>query len=224
MFQAGNCPSGHGPVLFRVDGTMKHACTGVILAGGLNSRFSGKEKAFLRIGEKCFIERVLDVFSGIFQEIILVTNNAVAHLQWDVRIVADIYPFRSSLTGLHAGLFYAEHPYAFFTACDTPFLQRELVESLVEAIDPRFDIVLPETEKGLEPLCAVYSRKCLKPIQEQLDRKDLQVRKIYEHMKVKKLSEEFLREKDPLLLSLVNVNTPEELAGAEALAARHGLV
>ena len=52
----------------------KYPCTGVILAGGLNTRFSGKEKAFLKIDGMCILDRVLDTFKAVFHEIILVTN------------------------------------------------------------------------------------------------------------------------------------------------------
>ena len=83
---------------------MKISCSGVILAGGLNTRFSGKEKALVRVGGKRIIDRILAVFNGLFEEIILVTNNPLRYIEWDVNIVTDLFPIRSSLTGIHAGL------------------------------------------------------------------------------------------------------------------------
>ncbi|MEZ4551609.1 MAG: NTP transferase domain-containing protein [Desulfobacterales bacterium] len=97
------------------------ACTGVILAGRLNTRFSGKNKAFIRFGDHRVIDHIYAVFRSVFDEIILVTNQPAAYLGFDLTIVTDIFAARSSLTGIHTGLFYARTPFIFVTACDTPF-------------------------------------------------------------------------------------------------------
>ena len=103
---------------------MTPPCTGVILAGGENRRFSGKNKAFVQVAGKRILDHIYGVFSDLFEEIILVTNNPLQYLEWDFNIVTDLFSIRSSLTGIHAGLFYATNPHAFFAACDTPFLFR----------------------------------------------------------------------------------------------------
>ena len=193
------------------------SCTGVILAGGLSSRFLGKNKAFLRIGDQRIIDRMYSVFRNFFEEIILVTNDPLQYLEWDFKIVTDIFPTRSSLTGIHAGLYFSMTPYAFFAACDAPFLKGEIIEAIVNQKDPRFDVVIPETSKGLEPLCAVYSKKCLRPIERQLARQDFKIRRFFPKNRVKKISEQLLRQKDPVLLSFFNINTPLELATAEEM-------
>ncbi|MDM8524945.1 molybdenum cofactor guanylyltransferase [Desulfococcaceae bacterium HSG8] len=199
---------------------MKFPCTGVILAGGLNTRFSGLNKAFIRIRGQYILDYIYDVFKELFQEIILVTNEPLQYLDRDFMITTDLFPIRSSLTGIHAGLFCAANPYAFFIACDTPFLKKELIEILLEAIEPGTDIIIPETSAGLEPLCAVYSKKCLLPAEQQL-RKDLRIRGFFKKMRVKKIPEHVLRKADTDLISFFNINTPEELARAEELIPEH---
>ncbi|MBW2338712.1 MAG: molybdenum cofactor guanylyltransferase [Deltaproteobacteria bacterium] len=139
---------------------MTFPCSGVILSGGLSTRFDGAHKAFMRVGGKRIIDRLYEVFSDLFDEIILVTNHPEQFLNLDLTIVTDIFDLRSSLTGIHAGLFYMKNPYAFFSACDTPFLNKALVEILVEQIEQKFDIIMPETAAGFEPLCAIYSKLC----------------------------------------------------------------
>ena len=136
---------------------MTFPCTGVILSGGLNTRFNGQNKAFIRVGQRRILDRLYDIFSDLFAEIILVTNQPLKFLDWDLTIVTDIFPVRSSLTGIHAGLFYMQNPFAFFSACDTPFLQKDLVSTLVEQIEDNMDIIMPQTAAGYEPLCAIYS-------------------------------------------------------------------
>jgi len=197
---------------------MKPSVTGVILAGGQNTRFSGTNKALIRVGEKCILDRIYGVFSDLFEEIILVTNDPIQYLEWDLNIVTDLFPIRCSLTGIHTGLFYITTPYAFFAACDIPFLKKGLVETMLNHIEPDVDIVIPETSKGFEPLCAVYSKKCLKPVEQQLVKQELKIRHVFQKVRVNKLPESILRQNDPDLVSFYNINTHDDLVRAEYLA------
>lgn len=196
---------------------MPYSFTGIILAGGLNTRFSGTNKALMQIGGVQILDRIYDVFSNIFEEIILVTNDPVKYAGWDLKIVTDIYPFRSSLTGIHAGIFYSTKSHSFITACDTPFLNKELVEAILCAVEPQIDIVIPETSTGLEPLCAVYSKRCQKPIENQLEKQLFKIDRFFNKVRVKKISEKDLRAKDPELASFFNVNTPSSLEKAKSI-------
>ncbi len=196
---------------------MKIPCSGVILAGGLNSRFSGSNKAFIRVGKKRIIDHIYNVFTELFEEIILIANDPIQYLEWDCIITTDIFQIRSSLTGIHAGLFYTSNPFVFFAACDTPFLKKELVETIIGSIETRSDVIIPETSAGLEPLCAVYSKQCLKPVEQQLIDNKLKIQGLFNKIKVKKISETILREKDAELVSFFNINTPDDLDIAEEM-------
>lgn len=196
---------------------MKHPCSGIILAGGQNIRFSGQNKAFISIGGKRILDHIYEVFNKLFAEIILVTSDPLQYIKWDLNIAADLSPIRSSLTGIHAGLFYSTNPYSFFIACDTPFLKIKMVEAIINSIEPDVDIILPETSKGIQPLCAVYSKQCLKHVERQLTRKELQIRRFFKKVRVKKLPENLLRKNDPDLLSFFNINTPDDLAKAKEI-------
>jgi len=196
---------------------MKFPCTGVILAGGMNTRFSGQDKAFLSVGGKRIIDRLYSIFNALFEDIILVTNDPYKYLEWDINIVTDLYPVRSSLTGIHAGLFYTSNPFAFFAACDIPFLKKELVETLINNIEQGIDVVVPETKAGFEPLCAVYSKECLKQVEQQIIQNKLAIRHLFKKRRVKKIPEKVLREKDPDLISFFNINTPHDQEKAEKI-------
>ena len=196
---------------------MKLPCTGVILAGGRNTRLSGKNKAFLYIRGKRIVDHIYAIFKDLFEDIILVTNDPLKYLEMDCHIVTDIFSIRSSLTGIHAGLFYASTQHSFFSACDTPFLKKELVETVIEGIEPGMDVVIPETSAGLEPLCAVYSKRCLKPIEQELIRKKLKIQNFFKKLRVKKIPEEILVKIDPDLTSFFNINTPDDMLKAEAI-------
>ena len=197
---------------------MPHPCTGVILSGGLSTRFNGRNKALIDVGGKCLLDRLYSVFSKLFDEIILVTNDPLQFVDWDLTIVTDIYPVRSSLTGIHAGLFYMKNQFAFISACDTPFLKKDLVATLLEKIDPNQDIIMPETEAGLEPLCAIYSKRCLNTAAHHILQNKFKIQLALRSHRLKKIPESLLRKTDPELISFFNINAPADLAKAEALA------
>jgi len=190
----------------------KISCAGIILAGGLNRRLEGQNKALLPVGDQPILDLLVTLLRQFFNQIILVTNQPLAYVAYDVTIVTDLLPIRSSLTGIQAGLFHAQAPYAFLCACDMPFIKKELIEILMKAIEPRWDVIVPVTREGYQPLCAVYSKRCLKPIEDQLSRGDLKISNFFSRVKVKEIPEADLRAADPELISFFNINTQEDLA------------
>jgi len=193
------------------------SCTGIILAGGRGRRLSGANKAAIDIDGTPILDRIQRVFDTLFVETILVTRTPGAFLESGSMVVTDLFDGRSALTGIHAGLFYARTPYVFIAACDAPFIRGDLVALLLELITPGIDIVIPETGKGLEPLFAVYSRRCLEPVTRQLERQRFRVRDFFRKMRVRHVSEKRLRAVDPELVSFYNVNTPQDLAKARQM-------
>ena len=170
------------------------------------------------------MDRLYELFADLFEEIILVTNNPLNYLEWDMSIVTDLFSIRSSLTGIHAGLFYMKHPFGFFSACDTPFLKKDLVAMILGYVDATIDIVMPETSAGTEPLCAVYSKSCLQSVEAHLRRNKCKIQSALRKKRTKKIPEKALRPKDPELLSFFNINTPQDLARAEAIINRGAVI
>ena len=192
-------------------------CTGVILAGGQSKRFDGQNKAFIRIGGKRIVDRLLDAYTRLFDQIVIVTNDPAAYMDVDALIVTDHYSVRSSLNGLHAGLFAADHEWAFFTACDTPFIKGPLIQCVLDKIERKADIIIPSTSAGYEPMCAVYKKTCLPAMVWQLEHDLFKIDGLFRKVRVKKVVEAGLRAVDPELISFFNINTPEDLMQAETL-------
>jgi molybdopterin-guanine dinucleotide biosynthesis protein A len=195
-------------------------CSGVILAGGLSTRYSGENKAFLDIGGRRIIDIIYEIFASLFQEIVIVTNSPADYLDFNALIVTDIFPVRSSLTGIHAGLFYAANPFIFVTACDSPFIRKELVSLVLSGIAPHISVVIPETSKGMEPLFAAYSKSCLPVMAQHIKKDKLKIQRMFNRLKVRKIAESAIRQKDPDLISFFNINTPKDLEMARTMAQR----
>ncbi len=197
---------------------MKFNCTGVILAGGKNSRLQGKKKTFRKIGNTMILETIHDIFKRLFNEVIIVVNEPQDFADWDMNIVTDIIPARCALAGLHAGLFYASFPQAYVTACDAPFVNPKVIEYIVQQADPKCDVVLPRTDMGTETLSAVYSKACIPLIEKNLEQNIFMIKKFFRKKKVKEIPIEKLRQWDPDTRFIFNINTPEDLEKAKRMA------
>jgi molybdenum cofactor guanylyltransferase len=82
------------------------------------------------------------------------------------------------------------------------------------------DVVIPRVGHQLEPLHAVYAKACLPHIEERLLAGQLKIVEFLERVRVVEVAEaDVARFREPRV-AFMNVNTPEELAQAEALAAR----
>lgn len=192
---------------------------GIILAGGLGTRMGHMKKAFMQVGGKSILDRLLAVYAPLFPEIIISAREAEDFSAYEYPVAVDRFEARSSLTGIHAGLDAMTASHGFFAACDAPFLQTGLVERLLAEVSPDDDVVIPLKEDGYrEPLCAVYSKRCLIHVAEQLGREDFKIIRFFDKVRVKEVPVATLRAGDPELYSFYNVNRPEELAEAERLA------
>ena len=186
----------------------------IIVSGGLNSRMGGKNKAFLKIGGKTILSRQLNLLGKLFQDIVLVTRSPHHYKDYPVHLVTDIYEARSSLTGLHAGLYYAENDFSFVIPCDAPFIQEPLIHLIMGFVEPENDVVIPFYDGHYEPLCAVYSKRCVPEIEALLNIDDFRIYNFFKNIDLKTIPKATLQEADPGLISFFNVNTPESLEQA----------
>lgn len=190
---------------------LQPTCCAVILAGGRNTRMDGRNKAFLEVGGKPILDRLIGTLQPFFGEILLVTRQPELYAERPVRVVRDIIEARSSLTGVHAGLVNAGADFAFVVPCDAPFIQPALIRLLLDEIDPAVDVVVPVIDQYYEPLCAIYSKRCLGPIEAQLTRGDFKITRFFEKVRVKAIPLETIRQVDARMRSFFNINTPEAL-------------
>jgi molybdopterin-guanine dinucleotide biosynthesis protein A len=195
-------------------------CCAVILAGGLNSRMGGHNKAFLKVGDKTILERLLETIAPLFDEILLVTRQPERYSDLPLRVVTDIYPARSSLTGIHAGLKQAVAQFAFVLPCDAPFIKPDLVRFILNELQPSLDVIVPVIGHHYEPLCAIYSKRCLPHIESQLDHDDFAIINFFDRINLKTIPAQRIQTADTDMISFFNVNTPEALQKSQDMAER----
>ncbi len=185
--------------------------TGIILAGGRAARMGGINKAFIEVGGERLIDRTLRVYRPLFREIIISTNSPLEYLEFDARIVTDIYRGKGPLGGIHAGLLHASCEQAFVSACDMPYLSEAFIRHMMEKIGDH-DLAVPVTDRGCESLHAIYSRKCLPVIESQIERNALKVAHLFGKFKTLEIPGDEIRQFDPEGRLFANLNRPEDVS------------
>lgn len=196
--------------------------TGVILAGGQSSRM-GSNKALLPYRGGRFVEAIHRQLSGLFDEVLLVTNTPDQYSFLPCRKVADIFPGLGALAGLHSGLYHSGSEHIFAVACDMPYLNSALIRRLAAQRDS-FDVVIPESESGLEPLHAIYGWRCLGPMEDSLANGRKRIISFFADVRLRRYSRDEVALLDPDFASFRNINTPGDyfrLRGAEPEIARN---
>jgi len=184
-----------------------------ILAGGRATRFGGRDKSALVVGGITILERQIAALASVSDDLLLV---GAARDARDARAIPDLVAGCGPLGGLQAALTAARHDRVFVVACDMPHVEAPLVRHLA-ALAGDADAVVPRTERGYHPLCAVYARGCLAAVTRHLAERRFRMADLLASLRVRVVETADLEAfGDPQRL-LANVNTPAEYAGVEAL-------
>jgi molybdopterin-guanine dinucleotide biosynthesis protein A len=191
-----------------------------ILAGGLASRFAGTDKGALLVEGRTIFDRQVAELSRLTDDVLVVRAADVVpdrdtH-RIAPRVVADLVPGCGPLGGLHAALVEARGDTVFVIACDMPYVTAPFIEYLF-SLASDVDVVVPQTERGYHPLCAVYTRACLEPVAARLAGRRLAMRDLVAVMRTRVVTAEQIDRFGDRHRLLANVNTPAEYAGLEAL-------
>jgi len=124
-------------------------------------------------------------------------------------------PDSGPLGGLDAALTAARDDCVVLVAGDMPFITASFLEGLVALSDP-VDAVVPRTERGYHPLCAVYRRSCHPAVIRHLEERRLKMLELLEDLRVHVVDQEYIAMFGGERV-LANVNTPDELHDLEAL-------
>jgi FdhD protein len=194
--------------------TSRIPVTAAVLAGGRSMRM-GVDKTLLPVDGAPLLARVVDAVSLICEHTVIVTNRreqiAAAGLPPDTAVLIDEVPYQGPLGGLVTALRNAEDDWVLAVAADVPWLEPAVVRALWDHRDDA-QVVVAVTDKGIEPLLALYRRDCLGAASRVLASGRRRLVAMFPELKVVELPIERLRQADPSLRSLVNVNTAEDLA------------
>ncbi len=193
---------------------------GIILAGGRGLRL-GHDKVLETIGGKSLLQEVISRVDLIAKEVIVVTagERDLSRFagQPKLRVVTDILPAKGPLGGVYTGLVTSGFLYNLVVACDMPFLNEGLLRYMIK-VSAGFDIVSPRVGELVEPLHAVYSKKCVAPIEGMIREDRLSVNGLLRRVGVRYVEAREIDRFDPEHLSFFNINTKADMERARELA------
>lgn len=198
----------------------------LILAGGRSRRL--EDKCFRILRNKELILHVFGRVGTVVDEIVVALRNQeqvdrLRNLLPTSQIVLDENQNEGPLIGLLSGLSVIKTPYVFAAACDTPFIEPNVLRLLHRrAIEN--DGAIPVWDDGrLEPLCAVYCRdSAMQAAKRSVETGNMSMLGMIGRLdKLMRVPVEEFRKIDPHLLTFRNINTPEDLEWAERAIQRN---
>lgn len=99
----------------------------------------------MQLGDDSLIGHVIRRLRLVTDELLLITNNPTEYVHLDVLMRGDIISETGALGGIYTGLTYASHDAVLCVACDSPFLETNLLTYLVSVLG-EYDAVMPYTD------------------------------------------------------------------------------
>jgi molybdopterin-guanine dinucleotide biosynthesis protein A len=187
---------------------------GVILAGGQGRRMGGADKAFLPLAGKPLIRHVLDRLRPQVESVVLSANGDPSRFaEFGCPVVPD-EASQGPLSGILAALRHAEMlgaTHVVSTPVDTPFLPHDFVARLQEAAATAPDgLALARTADGDHPTSALWPVSLAPALAAFLAEGGAKVTRFTN-------AHGAAQADFPDATGFMNLNTPAELAAAEAL-------
>ncbi len=182
--------------------------SGIILAGGHSSRM-GQDKTLMPYMGETMVERTVKELRKAVDEIIIAGKDRSKYQIPGVVEVTDIYQEMGPLGGIHAGLLQIKNRVGFVIGCDLPFFTSKLASFLLSR-STGYDVVIPKKNNYREPLCAVYSKDCLGPIEKCLQSGIRKVCEFYPDVRVLEVEQEETSLIGKAEVLFYNINTSDE--------------
>ena len=172
----------------------------------------GAVKALLTLNGETLVERAVTALKPVTGEPIIIANSIEKYKFLNLSIYADCFNNAGPMGGIYTALKQCNTTHCFVLACDLPFVSGELLKIIYD-FGLSYDVVGVDAGRGVEPLCAVYSKQCLYSIRQHLDRRQYRITNFYPEKNVKVI---YLEQLDKEFSSeiLLNINTPEDLEEA----------
>lgn len=203
---------------------------GIVLAGGKSTRM-GRAKAGLEWHGSTLLHRVCGLIERVVDGPVVVVRapgQELPPLPSGIEITEDAREDRGPLEGLAAGLraLDGRAEAAYVSSTDVPLLHPAFVKAVLAAAARKdVDVALPVAQGFRHPLAAAYRTSLLADVEELIAADRMRPAFLFERCRVHELGEDelladrALAQGDPSLLSLLNVNDPQEYERALALSA-----
>ncbi len=194
----------------------------IVLCGGKSSRM-GRDKATLPFGPELMLQRVVRLLSVAVEPkditVVAAPHQRLPKLPAAVKVARDSHEFRGPLQGLATGLGEMGDKFdaIYATACDVPLLAPSFVTNMFHLLSD-YDVAVPFDGENHHSLAAVYRPQVLPHIQMLLDADRLRPRFLFDLVRTREVPVDDLRNIDPQLATLENLNHLDDYLAALAAA------
>jgi molybdenum cofactor guanylyltransferase len=165
---------------------MRAACeagshlSGVVLCGGKSSRM-GRDKAELAVGSRSLLEHAAALLAQLTPDVRLACGSQARYAELKLPLVLDRVADAGPLAGLESALASARPGLVIAIACDMPRLEASVLQALVDrAHSGDLDVAMLCSERGLEPLCAVWSTRMSGAVRAALDARQFKMTSVFD--------------------------------------------
>jgi molybdenum cofactor guanylyltransferase len=182
----------------------------VLQAGGQSTRM-GEDKGLMPFGQANLVDYILEQVVGLGDEVLVISNQPEVYAYLGFPVYTDVRPGIGALGGLLTALTYSNSETALVLACDMPFINRHLVNFMIDQM-PGFDVVVPVfgEEDFIEPFRGLYAKACLAAIEQAVQAGKRRAIAFHPDVRVRLISPEEVGRFDPEGRTFINVNTRED--------------
>lgn len=191
------------------------------MAGGRATRLGGVRKTMVHVGGRPILARIVEQLGPLADEHLALVHDADVPAPEGVRLLVDTHAFQGPLPALAHALAVATGDVCIVVAGDMPFVSNAVFRYMLR-LQQEHDaaVVVPYIGGHIESMHTVLRRLDLLDVIGAAQRAGEQrLFKVFESLNPRYIDEAELRAIDPDLLTLFNVNSPDELARAEEIAA-----
>jgi molybdopterin-guanine dinucleotide biosynthesis protein A len=166
----------------------------------------GFDKCKITIGGKPIYEFIAEKLEVVFDDIILVTSDLDRISESKYRVVEDIVKECGPMGGIYTGLKYATSDYVFFTACDMPFIDIQLIEKIINILkNSSYNGAVAVNRGYIEPLHSFYSMALEASIKSNIDMGKYQISKLVQSSNIYRIEEDYWnKDENPNIFSNLN--------------------
>lgn len=133
--------------------------SGIILSGGKSSRL-GRDKSFIKFGDRTLIEITVGLMKSVFENVIISTNSINEYSFLNCPLVEDKYKNAGPLAGIYSALLNSQSEKNFVISCDVPLMNQQMIEYFIK-YDSNKDIIISKASGYLQPLVGIYKQSVL---------------------------------------------------------------
>ncbi|PCK21772.1 molybdenum cofactor guanylyltransferase [Bacillus pumilus] len=166
----------------------------VILAGGASRRFGEPKASHLYQGKPLYEHVKKQLLDG---QIIIISHPELvpffkARGEQDVWLDDEEVRGCGPLAGMYTAMKKKEADWYLVTACDMPFIRKETAQTLSSYCKEHVDVVVPFVQGRLQPLFALYHRRCFPIIHACLNENQLAIKELLQKLNVHVVPEDEL--------------------------------